>query len=226
MIVDKRDQGILDLLDYSTGTGVNVPKTDIQIVSSYDEILIAANDAKSCSNPTICFESLVGIQSLCDDHTLMKDYDNRPGLFANYRNGEATSANTYFQRLLDVMVSLQNMGKNVILTGHSKVGTAKNISGEDWVSQVTESCPALARRVDATIANIFHIGSITSTVKPASKVRAVGMSTMLYTTVNPHFPAKNRMGLLDPIPYECSAAEMYQTLCPIFNINPKTGIRL
>lgn len=226
MIVDRRDQGILDLLDYSDATGVSVPRSDIQIVSSFDELKGAAAAAMSCSAPTICFESLVGIQTMCEQKALVTDYNNNPQFFAAFQNGKDTAGDVYFQQVLDTMVDLQNSGKNVILTGHSKVGKAKNITGEDWVSQVLDTSASVSRRLNATFATILHIGQVVSTAAPSGKQRATGMTTNIYTTLNTAFPAKNRMGLIEPITFESSAEAMWPVLAGLFKLDPKTGIRL
>lgn len=232
-ICDKRDQGILDLIDYSSTTGVKLSPEDVVIVNSYNLLLGELQAAQhDTEHTTFVIESFVGIQSLCNDHTMVTDYDfptnpRAANLFVNYRNGHDISANVHFQRLVDIMISLQNSGRNVWCTGHSKVGMEKNITGDDWVSQVLDLSPEMARRVKASFANILHIGQSVSTAKAGSKNRAMGEYTScIYTDINPLFPAKNRMGLHDAINYEYGADNAYLGLCKALKLNPKTGLRL
>lgn len=231
-ICDKRDQGILDLIDYSTATKVKVTHSDVDVCDSYIDMkasLELAVDEPDLQN--IVVESLVGIQAFCDDYTMEEDYDSRinpkaKNNFVNYRNGLKISANSHFQDLIDIMLVGQNKGKNVWVTGHSKIGTAKSIDTDDWVSQVLCNDVEFSRRIDASFATILHIGVTTEVVKPGNKVRATGLTTgSIYTTPNPFFPGKNRMGLSYDIEYpdDCELAQ--KSLCAALKIDTIYGRR-
>lgn len=221
-ITDFRDQGILDLMEYSATTGVRLKPEQVQVCSTYDDLDSALEQALNEDFPSYAVESIVGIQSLCEDKCLKVEYGGNSALYQAYRNGKDSAANVYYQKICDRMIMLQNRGKNVWHTGHARTGTGKAISGDDWVSQVLESLPEIGRRVDATFQLILHIGSTVATVKPAGKVRATGMDTKMYVDVNPHFPAKNRMGLVDPIDYPASPQEAYRAVCAALKFNPIT----
>lgn len=224
-VVDRRDQGILDLMDYSAATHVNLRRDQIDVASDYLDLKAKLEMAVTGPASSVVIESLVGIQALCDDKCLKEDFEGKINPFVNYQNGYVASSVRYFQPLLDLMILGQEKGKNIFLTGHSKVGSGKNVSGDDWVSQISQSSPAVARRIDATFANIFHIGSTVSTVKPSGKIRASGMSTSIYVDINPFFPAKNRMGLNGSIPYPSGVKESYIVLCSALSLDPLTGKR-
>lgn len=222
-ICDCRDQGILDLIEYAEQTKVFIPRERIHVVDSFQSLLTTV---KMSSAPTLAIESLVGIQALCEDQALEIDYESSAKGFCAFRNGFDTAANKYFQELIDVLLDKQEKKQNVFVTGHAKTGTAKAVVGDDWVSQVMECRPEIARRVDASFQNILHIGSITSTSKPAGKVRAGGMSTQMYFDINPHFPGKNRMGLVGSEEYPADAESAYKMLCNLLKFSPTTFRRL
>ena len=231
-IVDKRDQGILDLMDYSETTGVNLPRSSVTVCDNYLNYKGTLEAAIEGPSDTIVLESLVGIQSFCDDYTMSHDYDSASNpkagnQFVNYRQGLILSANVHFQALIDLMIRGQNSGKNIFLTGHSKIGSGKSVTSEDWVSQVLENSPEIGRRVNASFATILHIGQSVATIKPAGKVRATGdIVYSIYTELNPYFPAKNRMGLHGEIEYPSSPQEAYLVLCKALKLDPNTGKRL
>jgi AAA domain len=236
-IVDSRDQGILDLIDYRQATKVKLTADDVEVVSSYEELEEALKAA--IVNPdywTIVCESLVGIQAFCTQRCLEVDYQlaENPGKarnnFINYRNGHDLAANSHFQLILDLLIAGQNRGKGMWMTGHSKVGTAKSItvSSDDFVADLIEATPEMARRVNATFANIFHIGTSAVTNKSFSmpKAKATGdVTRCIYCTNNPHFPAKNRMGLFNDIDYPEDVELAYQVLCNAMSLDPATGRR-
>lgn len=231
-IVDKRDQGILDLMDYSSTTGVRLNRSDVTVADSYLNYKGSLEAAIEGPKQTIICESMTGIQSLCDDHCLRTDY-GYPGdvrannRFVNYQEGYKIASNTYFQTLLDLMIKGQTKGKNMWLTGHSKVGQGKNITEDDWVSQVLNNDAAYCRRIDATFATILHIGTHVQIIAPKGKVRASGDVTFsLYPDFNPFFPAKNRMGLHNEIELPRSLPLAYKHLCAGLRLSPLTGIRL
>lgn len=236
-ICDSRDQGILDLIDYRQATKVKLGVKDVEVVKSYDELEQSLKAA--IVNPdywTIVCESLVGIQAFCTQRCLEQDYQlaENPGKarnnYINYRNGHDLAANSHFQGILDLMIKGQENGKGMWMTGHSKVGTAKSITvgTDDFIADLIECTPEMARRVNATFANIFHIGStsITSKTFGMPKAKATGESTRsIYCTHNPHFPAKNRMGLFNDIDYPEDVELAYQTLCAAMSLDPATGRR-
>lgn len=231
-ICDKRDQGILDLMDYSETTGIKLSRSDVTICSNYPTFLGTVQGAIEGPKSTIILESLIGIQSLCDDYTMSYAYDHptnpkAANRFVNYREGYRISANVHFQAILDEMLKGQNAGKNMILTGHSKVGLGKSVTTEDWVSQVLNNEPEFSRRIDATFATILHIGQSLNTIKPGSKIRAEGdFVNNIYTEINPLFPAKNRMGLHGTIDYPITPQLAFLGLCNALRLNPRTGMRL
>lgn len=222
-IVDYRDQGILDLIDYGA---VPLPRKNVVVCGDFASYHKALAESVDGNWQTIVCESLVGIQAICEDLCLLKDYDSKLNTFNNFSNGTRAAANTYFQALLDLMLKGQNLGKNMFLTGHSKVGTGKNISGEDWVSATTQCAPAFAARLEATFANIFHIGATVSTMSTGARIKATGYDVNMYTTWNPFFPAKNRMGLSVNIPYPNNLKEAYKALCQGLKLSPLTGTRI
>lgn len=229
-IVDKRDQGILDLMDYSAQTKVQTKRKDVSVCDNYLEMRETLAAAVSGDKQTIILESLVGIQSFCDDYTMSVDYnqfgDKARHNFINYRNGLSLSANSHFQVLLDLMILGQNRGKNMFITGHSKLGTGKAVVEDDWVSQILENGPEFSRRISATFATILHIGVTFPTTKTGNKSRASGdVVSKIYTNLNPHFPAKNRMALSVDIDYPNDPELAYLCVADAFRLDPKTGIR-
>ena len=231
-ICDKRDQGILDLIDYAETTGVKTLASDVTVCQNYEHYVGSLDAAIQGEKDTIICESLVGIQSFCDDWTMKHDYDGDKNTkagnqFVNYRQGLILSANVHLQKILDLLIQGQNAGKNMWMTGHSKIGTGKSVDADDWVSQVLENSPEFARRINATFATILHIGQSVDTIKPANKVRATGDITYsIYTELNPYFPAKNRMGLHGEIEYPPTPQLAYTALCRALKLNPQTGLRL
>lgn len=236
-ICDYRDQGILDLIDYKTATKVKLGLKDVTVVSSYGELVnaikVVINDPDIW---TIVIESLVGIQAFCTERCLDIDYQfkENPGKarnnYINYRNGHDLAANCHFQEILDLMIQGQIKGKGIFFTGHAKIGTAKSVTvgTDDHIADLIESTPEMARRVNATFANILHIGSTSLTTKSYGmpKAKATGEIThSIYCTNNPHFPAKNRMGLFNDIDYPCDVELAYQTLCAALSLDPLTGKR-
>lgn len=221
-ICDSRDQGILDLMEYSSATKVRLQPHQVEICNTYYDLCVALDNAQHEEFTSFAIESIVGIQAFCEDTCLKEEYGGSSATYQAYRNGKDAAAMVYFQRILDKMIRLQSLNKNCFLTGHSRIGTGKAVSGEDWVSQVLESLPEVGRRVDATFQLILHIGSTISTVAPKGKVRATGMDTKIYCDFNPFFPAKNRMGLHDPIDYPADPVEAYRVVCSTLGYNPTT----
>lgn len=236
-ICDYRDQGILDLIDYKAATKVKLTQKDVDVVKDYDNlksaIEVAINDPDIW---TIAVESLVGIQAFCTQRCLDIDYSfaENPGKarnnYINYRNGHDLAANSHFQEILDLLIAGQSKGKGMWLTGHSKVGTAKSITvgTEDFIADLIESTPEMARRVNATFANILHIGSTSITTKAYGmpKAKATGEVThSIYCAHNPHFPAKNRMGLFNDLDYPRDVELAYQGLCSALSLDTATGRR-
>lgn len=226
-ICDRRDQGILDLMEYPDETGVRISRDKVEIVKTFDDLKSALIAKSKSSCPVVGLESLVGIQSLCEDDALRIDYENKGGSFQNFQNGPNTAANKYYQQLIDIMLDMQTQDQTVIMTGHAKLGTGKAISGEDWISQVLEASPAMVRRIEASFSAILHIGSTISVNKQNKvKIRATSMDTNVYVDVNPYFPAKNRMGLVDTFPWPPTAKEAYLELCKALRLNPATFKRM
>lgn len=230
-IVDPGEQGIFDLSDYSETTHVNIPESRVKMVSSYDRLLGTLDELGSDpAIPTICLESLVGISAMCDAACLLKEYGNSASAFEAYQNGAESSASNYLRPLLLRMAAIQSRGKNVIMTGHSRVGKERNIEGPDWVSQVMDVHRPAMRFLDANFANIFHIGvsmSVDRDRKTDGKTRAQSSSTDLYTKNNPFFIAKNRLGLTDgQYPWPTHPREAYLLLCKLLKLDPATGRRI
>lgn len=236
-ICDSRDTKILDLMDYSAQTGVALRRDQVEVVKSFTDLCDAVTDAgKSQSVSTVVVESLVGVQALATDHCMTTDYGlatdpvKAKNNFINYRNGHEMTAMVYFQKLLDCMISGQLNNKNMWITGHTKLGTAKSITvgTEDFIADIIECSPEIARRLKATIPNILHIGATNITQKAYGqpKAKATGESTStLYCTQNPHFPAQNCLGVYSDIEFPRDPKLAYQAVCDLFKLDPSTGKR-
>lgn len=236
-ICDSRDTKILDLMDYSEQTGVALRREQVEVVTSFidlcDAVITASKDPEVS---TIVIESLVGVQALATDHCMNTDYGyltdpvKAKNGFINYRNGHEMTAMVYFQKLLDCMLAAQTKGKNVFITGHTKLGTAKSITvgTEDFIADIIECSPEIARRLKATIPNILHIGATNITQKAYGqpKAKATGESTStLYCTQNPHFPAQNCLGVYSDIEFPRDPKLAYQAVCDLFKLDLTTGKR-
>lgn len=226
-ICDPRDQGILDLIDYGKTTGISFPRNRVIVASDFNTFIRDLKLAIASTAQTIVCESIVGIQALCEDHCFINDYKSDAFKFANFQNGSITSANVYFQQIIDYMIAGQNAGKNMFLTGHTKIGSGgKAVVGEDWVAQTMDCSPAMARRIEASFANIFNIGLVVNVEKIGGKQKVGTHSLKLFTTFNPLFPAKNRMGLTEDYDLPSTAKGTFDLVCKLMALNPATGVRL
>lgn len=225
-IIEPRDQGVLDL----AYEGLIRTKTDrIFLSSTYGAYLSNLSASINGTCKTIICESLKGLCSLCNDHCSATDHggDYSPRSFLNFQQGPIQAAEKYFQALIDMMLRAQNLGKHVILIGHSRSVAQDNKTGEDWLADTLECDKRVAAIVHGSFTNIFHIVDAVPTERRQGKTKATsGTSRWMYVNVNPHYLAKNRMGLVGEIEFPSSPKAAYLSYCSAAKRDPKTGYKL
>lgn len=225
-IIDFRDQGTIDLVDEGL---IPLKMENIHVAESYGRYVNNLQAAIDGPCKTIICESITGIQALCHDECSKNDHDGdmSPKSFQNFQAGPIAAADRYFQKILDKMLAAQGRGKHVILVGHTKPTTKKNILGDDFMGTVLGCTNQMALRIEATFTNIFVVVSIPTTTKPSSRAvaKVTGHSKWLYAQETPTLPSKNRMGIKCEFEFGDSGPESFALFCKNTNRNPKTGYR-
>ncbi len=225
-IIDPRDEGMIDLIYEGL---VDMPLSSVFKSINYNSYLGNLQAAVTSPSKTVICESITGMQALCEDICLTETYQNDGFKFNHFQSGPIFAANHYFQKLLDVMIRLQNVGKHVILIGHTKPGTIKNFMGEDYAGIIMGCTGATALRIQAACMNVLVLVDNPETAKNTTGMglRAGTDSTRwMFSQANPRFPSKNRMGITAEFPFPSSAKEAYLEFCRRTKRNPKTGFRV
>lgn len=227
--IDPRDEGIINLLYEGL-----LPKT-VQldhILRCVDYTGYKNNLTKLINDPncrTIVCESVIGIQNLCWDHCSRTDHggDTGPRSFLNFQAGPIQADYKYFKELTDMMQQAQNMGKHVILTGHTESKEKENVEGEDWLQATLAADKRFAKRIGVTFQNIFHITDLVALEGKKGDHKAGGFQRFVFTTAQPKYFAKNQMGLsMGFIFSQISGREAFLGFCSHCKRDPKTCYRL
>lgn len=224
-IIDPRDEGLIDLI-YEKQIDLPINKVfKSTSFASYRNNLSASVDGP-CK--TIICESITGIQAMCYGITSKDDYDNDLShkKFLNYQNGPITSAEKYFQVLLDLVLKAQNKGKHVWLIGHTVPKTVPNIEGEDFLATVLGADKQMTLRIKSTFMNIFVIAHAPVLKEGRGATKSTDdFKRWVYAHENPLYPSKNRMGIREEFPFPDTAKAAYLDFCQRTNRDPRTGYR-
>ena len=223
-IIDPRDEGLIDLIYEGL---IPMKLQDVHKSTSFTSYKNNLQASLSTPSKTVICESLTGIQALCQDEASAKDYegDRSTSKFYNYQAGPRTAADKYFQQLLDLMLKLQNIGKHVILVGHTVANIEKNQEGEDYLATFIGADKQTTARIKTTFQNIFVIVDITKTFKKGSTVKPSESSTWIFPQVCSKYPSKNRLGLKQEFIYPSSSKAAYLEVMKQCRRNPATGYR-
>lgn len=227
-ITDPKDQGILDLK--SEGL-IKVPDDRIHICRSYDGYKNNLEIAVRSKSKTLVCESMIGIQSLCWDHVSKTHHkgDTSHNSFLNYQAGPIQATDHYYSALLDLMREAQSNGKHVWLIGHTRIGAAKTVVGDDrLIAKAAFNTERLWDLTEATCMNVFVLAMEFSpgaeVNKTTSKVTS-DFNMWMFGHKNPHYPSKNRMGIKEQFIFPSSPREAYLKFCEVSKRDPKTGYR-
>lgn len=224
-IIDPRDEGMVDLAHEGL---ISIPLERIHKSTSFLKYRSNLEASLASSSKTIICESITGIQALCHDEACKMDYegDRSTSKFYNYQAGPRTAADKYFQQLLDLMLKAQNLGKHVILIGHTVANMEKNQEGEDYLATFINADKQVTSRIRATFQNILVIVEVAETYKKGSIVKSQDTSSRwIYPHANNKYPSKNRLGLRSPIKYPEDQKQAYLEIMKAMRRDPKTGYR-
>lgn len=222
-IIDPRDEGLIDLIYEQQ---ISMKLEQVHKSKDYEEYKNNLSFAVQGKARTIICESITGIQAMCYQASSKNDYDNDLShkKFLNYQNGPITAAEKYFQVLLDMMLKAQNLGKHVILIGHTVPKQQANLEGDDYLAMLLGADKQMTLKIKATFMNIFVIAH--EAVLKEGTTRASGnMKKWLFAHENPRYPSKNRCGIKSEFIFPNSAKEAYLVFCSECNRDPKTAYR-
>ena len=224
-IIDPRDQGLVDLAYEGL---ISLPLSKIHTATDFDSYKNNLSVAVAGQSKTLILESITGIQALCHDAVAIADFEGKQDAkFLSYQTGPISAADRYFQQLLDLMLKAQALGKHVWLIGHTKIGTVKNVTGEDYMGTIMGCTGAMALRIQAAFTNVFVLADSPDTNKKSTHL-VKGSSNFvrwMYPHTNPLFPSKNRMGLVCEFEFPSDPKEAYLEFCKRTNRSPSTGYR-
>ncbi len=150
-VIDPRDEGLIDLI-YEQQISMKLE----QVHKSKDYDAYHSNLAMAVQGKarTIICESVTGIQAMCYQASSKNDYDNDLShkKFLNYQNGPITAAEKYFQKLLDLMLKAQNLGKHVILIGHTVPKQQANLEGDDYLAMLLGADKQMTLKIKEQVA--------------------------------------------------------------------------
>lgn len=228
-VIDPRDEGIIDLC-YE-----GLTKTPLEnIFKSSDYVAYKSNIVRAMNDPgckTIVCESIDGIQDLCLDHCSKTDHggDTGPTSFRNYQAGPIQADSKYFKELIDMLQLAQNRGKHIILVGHVKTKPKPNPGGADWLCSTFSCDDRFGARIGKTCSAVLQIVDLVSTAgrdQTRSKATSSEANRFVYTSANPLYSAKNRIGLSGGFIFPKTPAEAYMAWCQYSKRSPKTGYRV
>ena len=128
---------------------------------------------------------------------------------------------------MDLWKKAQNLGKHVVVVGHSRSVTQENKTGEDWLADTVEMDKRFSAIVSSQFMNVFHIVDAVPTERRQGKTKALGDSSRwIYVNVNPFYFAKNRMGLVGECSFPAVPRTAYLAYCAFASRDPRTGFKL
>lgn len=222
-IIDPRDEGLIDLIYEQQ---ISMKLEQVHKSANFEEYKSNLSMAVQGRSKTIICESITGIQAMCYQSSSKNDYDNDLShkKFLNYQNGPITAAEKYFQVLLDLMLKAQNLGKHVILIGHTVPKQTANLEGDDYLSMLLGADKQMTLKIKATFMNIFVIAH-EAVLKEGTTRASSQTKRWLFAHENPKYPSKNRMGIQSEFLFPTTAKGAYLEFCTQTNRDLRTAYR-
>jgi hypothetical protein len=192
-------------------------------VSGWQELLAEVKDGDD--QKTLVIDSLSGVNQLMKVDILQHIYtgsqDEKLSAYGAFSDGARNHETTWIGKLEVLCTILRNKGVNIILIGHEKEETTKNVVSTDYKSSVIdmEKWPRsvltkwaqavlfLSMEFDLRITKKWK-GVATEAKVDTSLEDEVGR--IMYTTKHPSHSAKNRLGLPTFIMMGDSPQEAYE----------------
>lgn len=173
---------------------------------------------------TIVIDSLSGVSQIMKDDILKVIYsttDNPLQAFGSFSEGYRVHAPDWAQKIENAATIVRGKGVNVILLGHTKTETSKNIIANDYEAAGIdmEKWPrgVLTKWAQAVLfmEMDFKVRTTKSWKNTPTESKAVGsldneVSRVMYTSKHPSHDAKNRMNLPAYIDMGASPEEAYE----------------
>lgn len=166
---------------------------------------------------TVVIDSALGLQNLITEHSCKEDYNGNWEEFHSYYRGLRVSSPKYASELCQRFENLRNVGKNVILLGHSTTTTFKNPSGPDY-DQVEINMDVGVREVFKKWAQCIFYFSLEATILPTKmnkqsgtvlQGKATDSDRMILTSKSPVHSSKNKLRLPEYVSMGSTALEGY-----------------
>lgn len=201
--ISVRESGYDDLKDI----GVVPQGCENVTVASFNEFLTELR--QSTDVKTIVIDSLSGVAQYVNDEILTsvyRGYDNPLQAFGSFSEGSRIHAPIWMEKIENVATILRNKGVNVILIGHTRIETSKNIVSDDYKSAgmdmdkwpkavLTKWAQAvLFMTLDFKVRITQQWKGKTTEAKAAGNLEDEA-ERIIYCSKNPSHDAKNRLNL-------------------------------
>lgn len=198
-VVDKRERGILKLSQRNI-----VPKPQsIDVARSWAQLLTKLDpDNFSEDIDHVVIESITGIESLCFEHICRERHNSDWRSFYDYHRGPISAGNFEWPEFMDALAELEDSGKNIVLTGHSKTGNEKNPAGDDYTKFQVACDGRTWEKLKAWEGGILFYNSEVIPDKKAKGLRTKVLDRVqreIFCTYSPLWDSKNWFGLPDTI---------------------------
>jgi hypothetical protein len=212
-ISDAQERGCSDLQAY----GLVYEGIQNITVNTWQETLDAVMASRMEDYQTLVIDSLTGIEKYCFQHVCKRDFQGKwtDDGFYSYQQGPKKAAKREWPELIDALVALRSIGRNVILIAHSQVKTHRDPKHGEWERWIPyldkETWQVTYRWAEAVLFADFSLDVRFEGGKSKPKVTG-GQDRYLHTKYDAAYDAKNRWHIPDLISMGSKGREAWDNL--------------
>lgn len=161
---------------------------------------------------TLVIDTLNGLERMCHDHVVQRDYNNRYAAFAAYQSGFKVAVNDWRLFLAELDRLREARGMLIWLIAHTKVQNFKNPEGPDYDRYQPDLNPETWSVTHGWADIVLFMNYDQEAVKEVGAGKAKGkggVNRFVYTTRTAAWDAKHRHGLPEIISMGSSGKESW-----------------